>query len=139
VTLTKARRAELYAMFGGLCAYCGEHLPENGWHADHVESIRRESRMVRVREGTYKLVPTGQCQFPENDHIGNLMPACRACNINKGVASLEGWRVRLERQPQVLRDNHSAYRHAERFGLVAQVKTTVVFHFELAALHEPRK
>lgn len=36
----------------------------------------------------------------------------------------------MERKVDILRTNYSAWRHAERFGLVAQVKTEVVFYFE---------
>lgn len=41
MALTKKQRAELRMKFGGRCAYCGCELPEKGWHADHVEAVRR--------------------------------------------------------------------------------------------------
>ncbi len=72
------------------------------------------------------------------------MPSCRSCTIDKSNLSLEDWRRSLEHKPNVLRDNYSAGRHAERFGLVAQVATRVVFHFErcseaaLAVLEETK-
>lgn len=131
VTLTKSQRVKVLAMFDGHCAYCGNVLPIKGWHADHVEPIYRKTKMViDDRWGSYKYVKTGECFAPENDHLGNFMPSCRPCNIDKSTLSLEDWRKSLERKPQVLRDNYSAWRHAERFGLVAQIQTKVIFHFE---------
>jgi hypothetical protein len=132
MSLTPKKRAALYAMFDGHCAYCGVVLPEKGWHSDHVDPVMRESKMVRVDGtfGRYKFVQTGKLDMPQNDRDDNFFPACRACNIDKSCNSIEGWRGQLERRPQVCRDNYSAFRHAERFGLVAQVKTSVVFYFE---------
>jgi 5-methylcytosine-specific restriction endonuclease McrA len=145
LTLSKAQRAQVFAMFGGHCAYCGIVLPEKGWHADHIEPIWRKTKMVRTdgRHGSHKYVQTGECFAPENDHVGNVWPACRPCNIDKGSLSLTDWRRSLERKVQVLRVNHSAWRHAERFGLVAQISSSVIFHFErieaakATELHEP--
>lgn len=140
MTLSKIRRAELFAMFGGRCAYCGTALPEKGWHADHVAPIYRKTKMVRT-EGqfgrSHKYVQTGECYAPENDHAGNFMPTCRSCNIDKSASELEAWRRSLEHKVEVLRANYSAWRHAERFGLVAQVETKVVFHFEKVQIGAP--
>jgi len=53
MALTKNQRAELREMFGGRCAYCGCELPEKGWHADHIEPVRRETIVVR-ENGAFK-------------------------------------------------------------------------------------
>ena len=133
MSLSKSRRSILFSMFGGLCAYCGQHLPEKGWHADHVEPLNRTGNYVRVegdRSRTHKYVQDGGCLNPENDREGNYMPSCRACNINKSSCDLELWRSCLERSVDGMRRDHASFRHAERFGLVAQVTTKVVFYFE---------
>ena len=131
--LTKKQRSAIFAMFGGRCAYCGHVLPERGWHADHVKPVRREwwkaTKWWQQRHGRQ---PIGM-RRPKNDRLDNYFPSCRACNIDKSCLSLEAWRAGLEREPQVLRDNYSAWRHAERFGLVQVVKTRVVFYFEQLA------
>ena len=133
MTLTKSQRGAVFAMFGGKCAYCGTVLPERGWHADHVEAVFRKSDLVRdEKTDRWKFVKTGDCWAPENERLDNFMPACRPCNIDKATASVEEWRKALEHKPEVLRANYSAFRHAERFGLVAQVETKVVFYFEQA-------
>lgn len=135
--LTKSQRATLFAMFDGLCAYCGCLLPEKGWQADHVEPIERNGEWVRLDKyapgATHKYVQDGTCRAPENDCIENMMPACRPCNINKGACDIELWRSCLERSVDGMRRDHASFRHAERFGLVKQVETKVVFYFERVA------
>ena len=134
--------------FGGKCAYCGSELPEKGWHADHVEPILREWRKSTKRwkeyhgfrwevddaTGTLKKIAVelekAGVERPENDTLDNLFPSCRACNIDKHASSLEGWRKQMEDRVGVCRRNYSAFRHAERFGLVVEIKKPVVFWFE---------
>jgi hypothetical protein len=123
--LTKAQRATLREMFGGRCAYCGCELGER-WHADHVEAVQRKLQYVRG----VGFKATGEVWCPENDHIGNLMPACVPCNIDKHSSSLEDWRHGLQRTHEVLRKNASRYRHGLRFGLITENTGPVVFYFE---------
>jgi len=127
--LTKKQRAELRGMFDGRCAYCGNELGDR-WHADHVEPVRRELRVVRDDQWRTRLVQTGALERPENDHIGNLMPSCAPCNIRKHAASLEDFRHGMQRALEVARAASSAYRHALRFGLLTEHPGPVVFHFE---------
>jgi hypothetical protein len=132
--------------FGGKCAYCGCELPEKGWHADHVEPVLREwwkrtkywkdangfkhdvvdGRIVRTAVALEK-AGSGR---PQKDVIDNLFPACRACNIDKHANSLEAWRKQMQDRVGVCRRNYSAFRHAERFGLVVEIKKPIVFWFE---------
>lgn len=123
--LTKKQREVLKTMFGGRCAYCGCELGAR-WHADHVEAVRR--RLVYVKGEGFK--QTGEVDYPENDHIGNLMPACAPCNIRKHAASLEDFRHGVQRSVEVARAASSAYRHALRFGLIEERAGPVVFYFE---------
>ena len=144
--LTKKQRELLFARFDGRCAYCGCELGR-GWHADHVEPIGRDwtfpQAMKRWKESVARFDRRGLgpeaagkmpidrgCDFPERDCWENLMPACRPCNIDKHANTLEGWRGMLGDRVRVLRDNYSAFRHAERFGLVLATNQPVVFHFE---------
>jgi hypothetical protein len=129
--LTKAQRAQLFAMFSGRCAYCGEKLGSR-WHADHVEPVGRQNCWVqggRGQRGFFK--PTGKLDYPERDHFGNLVPACHRCNIDKWAHPLESWRAALEESHARLERNYSTYRHALRFGLIKPIPAKVVFFFEL--------
>lgn len=148
MNLTKSQRAELRMKFGGMCAYCGCELPEKGWHADHVEPIEREwwkttkwwkeahgtkwtvdEKTGNLKKENVPLPPAG-LGYPERDTIENMFPACRPCNIDKHASSLENWRKSLEDRVGVCRRNYSAFRHAERFGLVQEIKKPVIFWFE---------
>lgn len=139
MTLSKSQRAELRAKFGGRCAYCGSLLPEKGWHADHIEPVFREWWKRRTRR-VYdfvdgKIVSREERQTvgmlsPERDKLDNLFPSCRACNIDKHASTLENWRAQMQRRVEVCRNNYSAFRHAERFGLVQEIKKPIVFWFE---------
>ena len=137
--LSKRQRDVLFDMFGGRCSYCGDALPEKGWHADHVEPIYREwwkKRNIaehRVIDGKIVWVEEKQkigCLYPERDVFQNFFPACRACNIDKGACPLEIWRTSLEQRVEVCRRNHSAFRHAERFKRIVVITEPLVFYFE---------
>lgn len=122
--LTKAQRATLQAMFGGLCAYCGKPLGER-WHADHLEPVLRGYAQPTASN------PQG-IFHQHRDTIGNLMPACAPCNLDKTSYTLEQWRAKLAKSCESLMRYSSTYRHALRFGLVANTESPVVFYFERA-------
>lgn len=144
MTLTKKQRASVFAMFDGKCAYCGCDLPAKGWHADHIQPIDREWWKAHLppTKGVWngkEVVMVAQDRrvtpgHPERDCIENIFPACAPCNLDKGPQSVEGWRSSLEQKVRVLRDNYSAFRHAERFGLVVQIESKVIFYFERTTL-----
>lgn len=147
MTLNKTQRETIRMMFGGRCAYCGCELPEKGWHADHVEPVYREwwkshkwwkdrqykydfdEATGRLNRTPIPYSPAGM-ERPANDRIENLFPSCRACNIDKNASTLEGWRQQLQDRANVCRRNYSAFRHAERFGLVVVIDKPIVFWFE---------
>lgn len=146
--LTKQQRIELRMKFGGKCAYCGCELSEKGWHADHVEPVLREwwkktagwkeshGFKYDFDETTGKIVSVSipiekaGLERPHNDTLDNLFPSCRACNIDKSASRLEDWRKQMQSRVGVCRRNYSAFRHAERFGLVQEIVKPIVFWFE---------
>lgn len=123
--LNKADREAIRAKFDGRCAYCGEMLGER-WHADHFEAVVRQQTYERGVGFRF----TGELLHPQRDTIENLMPACAPCNIDKGPNTLEWWRGKLQRATEVLGRNNPTYRHARRFGLVAETGAPIVFYFE---------
>lgn len=65
-SLPSAKRSIVLAKTGGLCVYCGtalttERNKPNSYHADHVLPVA----------------------LGGSDDIGNLVPSCRTCNLNK--------------------------------------------------------
>lgn len=127
--LSKKQREELRVKYGGRCAYCGHELDDR-WQADHLIPVRRIVKRILQPGGWYKSVTTGEMENPEHDTLENMMPSCRACNNDKFSLSLEQWRRRLEGLVGVCQRNHSAFRHAERFGLVIPAPRKILFHFE---------
>ncbi|HGO6126547.1 HNH endonuclease [Burkholderia cepacia] len=128
--LTKAQREQLRSKYDGRCAYCGDPLSEH-WHADHFEPVRRDLKLVETDRG-YRW-RSGPPTRPEFDVVENFMPSCAPCNIDKHAMSLEAWRAKLSRTLEVLNKNYPTYRHARRFGLVAEIASPIVFYFERVA------
>ena len=132
--ISKEQRAELRLKFGGRCAYCGCPLPEKGWHADHVEPVRRDFEMVRAPAGsrvTHRARSTGKVMHPELHAIENLFPAFAPRNLFKGALSVEGMRKEISRQVERARAYSVNFRTAERFGLIEVTEKPVVFWFEI--------
>jgi 5-methylcytosine-specific restriction endonuclease McrA len=122
---TKAQRAALREMFNGRCAYCGGELDK--MHADHVEPCVRVTRDPWGRP-----LPVSECYMvkPERNTVGNMMPACAACNLHKGGYALEGWRNIIQRSAAICRRDTSTFKVGERFGIIVVHEKPVEFFFE---------
>lgn len=115
MNISKKQRNFIKQIYGGKCTYCGDILNDK-WHVDHFNSIRRNG--------------DGTCENPENDHIGNLVPACVPCNLNKKSLALEDWRDQIKNYEKSLVLYHNIFNHAKRFGLIEFTNKPVVFYFE---------
>jgi 5-methylcytosine-specific restriction endonuclease McrA len=116
------KRQAIWNKSGGKCWYCGCDLPDKGWHADHIEPIRRN--WWEDRTG---VVPS---LHPERDTEENKVPTCASCNIQKGSLSVEQFRQKIEGFINSLNEYHTQYAVAKRYGLVTETDATVVFWFE---------
>ena len=141
--LTKKQRQQVRDKSGGRCWYCGNPLPEKGWHTDHFEPVFRPlpSKPAKTKSGfgeipelVRKLIGNGGMANPENDHINNMVPACAPCNLFKSVWSIEAFRREIELQAERARKSSVNFRTAERFGIVQVVNEPVVFWFEKQGL-----
>lgn len=129
--LTKSQRTDLRELFGGRCAYCGEPLPEKGWHADHVKAALRKWHYGERRpDGTRKIIFTGECWNPEHDTLDNMVPACAPCNRFKATFGLEAFREELSHQLERARKTSVNFRMAERYGQLQVTQSPIVFWFE---------
>lgn len=111
--LTPKQRTVLRMKFGGRCAYCGCELADK-WHADHQKPvIRFDGKMLN----------------PAMDVLGNLVPACHACNLHKHCSSLEDYRRIIDDgRREFLRSGKG--KALVRMGLAAMKDDPVVFWFE---------
>ena len=112
------KRQAIYDKYNGRCAYCGCALPDK-WHVDHLKPI------IRMDWARKDMKP----QFPELDCLGNLMPACPSCNIDKHSYPLEAWRTILQGRLATL-NRLTAYKFAKRFGQLVETPSEIVFYFE---------
>jgi len=125
--MKKTDRKIVWDKSDGKCWYCGCGLPEKGWHADHLEPIRRYEDFSITDKGIRHFKT---CENPHLDTIDNMVPACKKCNLFKGVFSIEEFRNEISAQVDRARDYSVNFRTAERFGLIEIINKPVVFWFE---------
>ena len=115
-TLTKAERTEVYAKYGGHCAYCGAKITQAQMQVDHLIPMELYEAYAAI----------GQ----DLDTMDNYMPTCRSCNHYKSSMTLEKFRAAIERFPTVLVRDSVTYRNAVRFGMVKSNPHKLTFYFE---------
>jgi 5-methylcytosine-specific restriction endonuclease McrA len=131
--LSKKQRKQVYDKSGGKCWYCGCDLPERGWHADHIQPVIRELKIVPDTSNSiysHKMVATGKLGRAQNDTIDNMVPACAPCNLFKASYDVEFFRTEIEAQIERVRKASSGFRIAERCGLIETKPQRVVFWYE---------
>ncbi len=106
--ISKAKRQEVFDKSDGRCAYCGYPITRNTFQVDHI--------IAKCMRGS--------------DSISNLYPSCRRCNNYKRWSTTEEFRVNIQKAIDVQRRSNPMFHMLERFGIIKQVKTEVVFHFE---------
>lgn len=116
-TIPKKTRLEVYAKYGGHCAYCGKEIEYKDMQLDHLIPRQRE----RFKKYTEE----------EIECFENYMPSCRRCNHYKRAHSLETFRKMIEEIPSKLfRDNY-IYKVGQDYGIVsATEKPKIIFYFE---------
>lgn len=101
--LSALKREALRMQFGGCCAFCGNKLPNKGWHAEFIG---------------------------EEFVCGGIVAVCTECRISRGNATPEAFRSILSEQVERAWRHSANFRTALRFGLVSTVKAPVIFWFE---------
>lgn len=124
-TNSKSQREKLRQKFDGRCGYCGEELTK--MQADHVKPV------IRLTTDPWgKTLPASERRYikPERNVVGNMMPACPACNNSKGGYDLEGWRDLISRSAEIVAKQKPIFKAGVRFGVIEVTDQPVVFHFE---------
>lgn len=124
--MKKSTRELIYNKYGGHCAYCGCEL-EKGWHVDELLPVVRN---MKWNKDKFKYVHDGTCKHPDRLHIGNQMPSCPSCNMNKHSYTLEEFRSLITGFMKHLNEVNTQYKIAKRYGLVKEDINSIVFYFE---------
>lgn len=135
--MDKKDRQIVFNKFGGKCAYCGCEL-QKGWHIDHMQPIERKKKWIK---GTFVDIYTKEkwvegkwvndgMKYPERDCLGNMIPACASCNINKHGMSVEDFRKQIIGFMKHLNEVSTQYKIAKRFGLIKETNYGIEFFFE---------
>ena len=123
----KELRKSVYDKCDGKCAYCGEELPYEKMHVDHIKPVIRDMEYNREKR---RYVSNGIMLKPENHCFENMLPSCRACNNWKHSFDLETFRWDIEQQIIRLNKYSGGFRLAKRYGLVEEYGKAIVFYFE---------
>ncbi len=118
---SKRIRQDVFAKYGGRCAYCGIEITEKSMQVDHIHP---------------KI-------FKGSDDIENLNPACKECNNYKSAAGIELFRTFTK---QMLIDKlHYLFKSktkmqvAINFGSIELKKWDGKFYFEKVKTALPKR
>ena len=124
--ISKATRLLVYKKYNGHCAYCGKEIGIKDMQVDHIipvmksyYGIKEEALKVRqmVEDGSF-------------NEIGNLMPACRACNYYKSMSDIEGLRQRILTELEHTCRSTFQTKLAMQYGMVEYKPWDGKFYFE---------
>jgi len=104
--IKKEVRDNVLKKYGGRCYLCG--ILSKKLTIDHIHPVNRGG----------------------SSEEKNLSPACASCNNFKMEFTIEELRREISLQVHRARKYSVNFRTAERFGLVFEVDTSVIFHFE---------
>ena len=113
-SIPKKIREQVYAKYGGHCAYCGCELEYKHMQVDHLDAVYRAEAEGR----------------DANDSIDNFNPSCRMCNFYKGTLKIEEFRKKLLTFQAVYFPEHFHTRLAHKYGMMAFAKWDGRFYFE---------
>ena len=113
MAISKRKRAKVWSMFGGRCAYCGCTILYEDMEVDHIVSKSFHE----------------QNELDNMDRIENLYPSCHLCNTAKGDDSLEQFKRNLK-QVRMKLERNLYYRLALKYKVLKASKFNGVFFFE---------
>ena len=124
--LSKEIRRAVYEKYDGRCAYCGRKIDFRDMQVDHIIPFAQEYYASKERRDKVKrMIEDGTI-----DSIGNLMPACRACNFYKGGNDIEGFRRSIKDQlERTCKDTFQA-KLAIYYGILTFTPWDEKFYFE---------
>ena len=114
--MKKRVREAAFKKTDGYCYLCGDEITIDNCHIDHKVPLMRNYGLSKKE--TERL-----------NHIDNLFPACRPCNLLKATFSIEDFRHQLSMQVKRGRKQSINFRTAERFKLITINQNPIKFWF----------
>lgn len=105
--MNKSKRIEIWIKYDKHCAYCGKEILYEEMQVDHLIPIRAK----------------------RNDHINNLMPACRRCNHYKRASKLNVFRKKINTLHERINKNY-IIKVALDYGMLEFKEWDKLFYFE---------
>lgn len=107
--ISPSKRKEVYNLYGGRCAYCGQEIIYDDMHVDHF------------------VARTGK----NNDILSNYKPSCEVCNQEKNNLSIEEFRQHIEKRYENLKKKN-IYKSALLYGFIEETfkNEPIIFYFE---------
>ena len=102
---SQQKRKEIYDMFDGRCAYCGDKINFNNFYIDHIEPVF----------------------IGGSNKIENLFPSCFECNSCKTYLSIEQFRQKLS---DFYGKDNFQYRILEKYYHIRPKTPDFKFYFE---------
>lgn len=117
MSISKAKREQVYKKFGGRCAYCGKAIEYKDMQVDHF--YPKDIAALYQKEKGKSI-----------DDMENLMPSCRLCNHYKRANGIETFRRYIEEIPEKLSQNY-IYKVGVRYGNIVEQPYNVQFLYEI--------
>lgn len=135
--MNKKQRERIRLKYDNHCAYCGVVLGKT-FHVDHIEPVGRYKAIIGggwtiLEDGSHHYIDPvyeDKMVYPEREKEDNYNPSCPSCNIYKGCADLEQFRIMLSKTISSLEKNSTQYKFAKRYGLIMETNQPVRFYFE---------
>ena len=125
-TISKSMRQQVYDKYHGHCAYCGRKIEMKEMQVDHIIPIAYSCYGPRDKaEEVRKMF-----EDESINAIGNLMPACRACNFYKGINDIERFRNRIKSELDHTCRQSFQTRLAMQYGIIKYEPWDGKFYFE---------
>lgn len=130
MSMTKAKRLEIFNKYDGYCAYCGQKMVYEAFQVDHLIP---QARSWVFHDERYK--EKFGAKGKDVNSIENLMPSCRRCNHYKRALSLRRFRQLLKSIQKRLMKIY-IFKVAMDYGIVELKPFDGVFYFEKMEGHD---
>ncbi len=128
--MNKKLRQQVYDKYNGHCAYCGKAIEYKDMQVDHLHpNYFAHLRDTENEESRRKQKEIYNIKGDHQNHIDNLMPACRPCNYYKRSHMLEDFRKEMSKVLERC-EKYFIVRLALDYGILKEKQWNGIFYFE---------